>query len=925
MFFCLLMTLALLPFKPKAQIQDIVYVDTGFSIFVPKIIFNDISPLTCDTTIIQNNIGFQLAYDFMLLPSGFAYGYGIINSSQDTGFFVTSLNNPISNLMFSDQAITQDDKVEGMACDENAKAYAAGRGITRVNSACCNNFQETYIGDLPVGLECQGDITYRRGKFYMAAMGNRLVEVNMKDPGSSQVIMEFPPWVLPVHGLATVQVDCDSVATYALGRADDHSEVYLIDFDNLTVNLVCDIPVAAITGAGSITECALPPCALFVDLDNDNSSIAFWGNYCAEPFCQGPVAVADTDVVILSMANTLDSLELVLSDALDGSAEYLETNISNANLTVLGNGSGTIKFLNNGPATLADFEAALGSVFYQNTATAPTYGLRQVKVTGWSQGEESILSTADLPLSNDVLKTTATATLPNCHGSLDGSLLAQATAGTAPYTYQWQTGSTDSLLTGIAAGTYHVTVSDAGGCMERDSFTLGEPDLLLPAIEYNGLPAICDQSAVLTAQAVGGTPPYSFDWGNGATTASNTNLGPGDYPLTVTDANGCTATASYNIGTGQSVEVQQQATICEGQQMNWNGLTLDSDTTVCLTVTLHNGCDSTTCLTLTINPLPQPVIAVEGTLCNGGEVELTVGDGFESVFWLPGGVGPTIQVSGDGDYRVVVSNSFGCTASASVTVAPALFTNLIVTDPSCHGRLDGGISFGWANGGTPPYLYSINGTDFTQLTIFDHLPAGDYQATVKDALGCEINIDLILIEPPPLSINAGPDATILLGEAITIYAEASPSNLTVSWQPSDYLDCNLCDDPTASPPSTIDYTATISFGNGCEASDTVRITVEETGAYYIPNAFSPNQDGINDVFSVYGGRSMVKVVLMEVYDRKGGLAFSASDIPANRYDKGWTGKIGDELAQTGAYTYRFLLEFTSGKVETVTGTVTLVR
>lgn len=921
-FFALVLTV----FMPnQLTAQDITYVDTGFSIFVPKIIFNDINMQTCESTVLENDAGWNLAFDFMLLPSGSAFVFGVSNSTSDTILFASYLPTPNSTNTLHSQGITYNHNIQGMACDENEKAYAAGRGITRINTICCNNYQETYLGDLPLGLECQGDITYRRGKFYMAAMGNRLVEVNMKDPGSSQVIMEFPPWVLPVHGLATVQVDCDSVATYALGRADDHSEVYLIDFDNLTTSLVCDIPVAAITGAGSITECALPPCSLFVDLDHDNSSIAFWGNFCQAPFCQPPISVADTDVVILSMANTLDSLELVLSGMLNGPTEFLETSIGNGNLTVLGNGSSSLKFLNNGTATLADFEAALKSVLYQNGATTLAYGMRRVSVTGWSEGVASIVSTADLPLSNDVIQTTATATMPSCHALADGSIAVQVTVGTAPFSYQWQLGGTDSLLTNIGAGSYSVTVSDANGCVGRDTFTLTEPSQLSASIINAGATAICDNSGKLLGIASGGTGPYNYSWSNNIFGAINNNLATGDYLLTTVDSNGCEATANYTIEMGDTVLVQQAAIICEGEAYPWNGQSLAVDTSLCHIITLPNGCDSTVCLSLTVNPAPQAAITATGSLCHGGTAALTVAGNFIAAQWSTGELEPSISVEVPGDYSVTVSNGFGCISTTSIYVAPNLAFDYTANEPTCFEQNNGSISIQIPSSGTPPYQYSIDSTSFSPSGFFGNLEAGIYWPTVMDAAGCKLTVMEDLQEPSPITLDAGPDLMVLLNETVNLNATTNLTAPIVLWQPSDFLDCPTCLSPVATPDNSITYTITVADVNGCEARDTVAITVSETGAYYIPNAFSPNEDGTNDWFTVFSDATVSRIISMEIYDRKGGLAFSAMDFPTNEEAKGWNGMIGKAAAMSGVFTYNIQLEFVNGKVEKVTGTVLLQR
>ncbi len=234
---CLVATVLLfVPFFLSAQ--KIVYVDTAFSIFVPKTIFGEIDVNTCADSLTEEELGLQYSYDVVMNSDGEMYGYGPMNGFiYDTVFFI-SLNEP-STFYLPPQSTTISQEIRGLTCDENGFIYSAGRGISKRNTLCCytgiiccDSWHEDYLGTLPPNMQCLGDITYRKGKFYLSAIGNKLVEVNMKDISKSQIIYDFPPGTLPIQGLTTVQLGCDSVVTYAIGRAWDHSIIYELDFDN---------------------------------------------------------------------------------------------------------------------------------------------------------------------------------------------------------------------------------------------------------------------------------------------------------------------------------------------------------------------------------------------------------------------------------------------------------------------------------------------------------------------------------------------------------------------------------------------------------------------------------------------------------------------------------------------------------------------
>jgi gliding motility-associated-like protein len=516
------------------------------------------------------------------------------------------------------------------------------------------------------------------------------------------------------------------------------------------------------------------------------------------------------------------------------------------------------------------------------------------------------------------------ATPPSCHDGQNGSILAQTTEGTAPYAYQWQAGGTDSLLSGLGAGSYVLSVTDATGCVERDTFTLVAPAELTAGISSGGLTTICNESGMLSATASGGTTPYSFAWSNGPTTLGNNGIGPGDYLLTVLDSNGCGATASFTLAAGDTVLVQSAAAICEGETYAWNGIVLGTDTTLCQVFTLPNGCDSTTCLSLAVNALPQPTITATGTLCNQGEVSLSVG-AFPAISWSNGGIGPSISVGQVGEYSVTVTNGAGCTATSSIEVAPAVSLDFSSSPPSCAGDSDGSISIALPGMGTPPFLYAIDSVSFAGQPVFDGLPPGEYWPSVLDATGCKVVAQAVFPAPTPIVLDAGSDVEISLGESVALAATTNLASPTVSWSPSQYLSCTACLAPVATPLGSIEYIVTVQDEHGCGAADSLFIKVAEASSVYVPTAFTPNGDGVNDRLTVFGDASIARVASFKVFDRWGGQVYDATDLPTNDTGQGWDGSFRGEEMPSGAYTFVITLLWVDGRASLESGSFTLLR
>ncbi len=872
-------------------------------------------------------------FDIVINTDGNYFGFGILQGFYDTLLIWYNYSDILNEFLtvigapgFPNFGFVFPDKhfVQGLSGDEAENVYAAGHGITKVSSDYFPSayYTERYLGDLPPNMYCLGDITYRDGRFYMASIANQLVEVNMKNPAKSKVVMDFPSGMLPVHGLATVQIDCDSFVTYAIGKAPGYSKVYEIDFDNWTVTEVCEVP-KTITGASSRNECSLPLCEVFMDLDSNNSSLAFRGNYCADAICIPPVAIADADVAIYSTSGNLDSVSLLLYQVLNPGQEYLLASLFN-NLQIVGNGSAQLMLVNDGNTSLQDFIDAIESIQYFNDAVNITYGIRKVAVQAWSNGISSRLSFSELPIDNNALKLNAHLTEPLCHGNLNGSISVSTEGGVPPYNYVWQSGQTDTIISGLGAGNYILNITDAAGCNNPDTVILDEPEALMSSISYLGPLDLCNNSGQLLATASGGVGDYNFDWGNGLITELISQIGPGDYAVVVTDSNNCQITTGYSIPEGDSILLIETQFTCEGVGYSWKGNTYFQDTTVCEVTQLLSGCDSTICLKLMVYLLPQLSLETTGDFCNSNEVAISAGN-HPTYLWSNGANTSNISVSAPGNYQVTVTNSFGCEKIDTIQIPEGISFQHSEKAPSCFGLNDGVIEIYSVQGGVSPYNYILNDVNNSIDGNFSGLSSGDYLISVEDMNGCREEIPVSLEVPLSFFVDAGPDSEIGLGDAVALHANTNLLNPAISWQPSTWLDCTDCLTPLARPLETISYKIAITDTSGCVATDEVTISVDTKSHYYIPTAFSPNNDGINDHLCLYSDASVEAVLSFKVFNRWGDVVFDSGSVLPNVPASGWDGRFKGKDAEAGVYVFHAELLRADGTVDMASGEVVLLR
>lgn len=552
---------------------------------------------------------------------------------------------------------------------------------------------------------------------------------------------------------------------------------------------------------------------------------------------------------------------------------------------------------------------------------------------------------------------------PLCPGSSTGAIDLNISSKYAPFQFDWESGQQTRELRNLPAGSFQVTVTDEATCDTVLNFTLSEPPPLQVTARITKPTCNGGTDGAIEIQASGATPPYLFRFPGLPFSSSNRaeNLGVGDYLVTIRDANNCDfdtliAVRELELILDPSVEAITPPT-CTGfndgainvritngrapYQYDWkdgrgfqgvNSLTQVRAGSYDVEVRDANRCRGTFTFEVEDFPAIGLQIGTKDVSCFGdsdGQAQLTGsgGTGAYTYRWENGDTTSRRNALAVGTYRVSVQDSNNCLADTFLVInePPELIVlDTQVTPLVCYGDNSGQITLLGA-GGTPPYTYSIGSINFQTSNTFSNLAAGVYIATVRDARGCTAAVELFVPQPDLLQVYAGLDLTINLGEEAALQAIPSVFPVTYQWAPADLLNCSSCAAPRAVPLRNTLFSVTITDPQGCTATDDVAVIVVKNRPLFIPNSFSPDSDGANDFFTIYGGPSTRSIRLLRIFDRWGELLFEGEDLPPGSEPLGWDGQFRGKPLPAGVYVYYAEVEFIDGEVLPVKGDVTLIR
>ncbi|KAA3641161.1 MAG: gliding motility-associated C-terminal domain-containing protein [Bacteroidetes bacterium] len=371
--------------------------------------------------------------------------------------------------------------------------------------------------------------------------------------------------------------------------------------------------------------------------------------------------------------------------------------------------------------------------------------------------------------------------------------------------------------------------------------------------------------------------------------------------------------------------------LCTGDSIFINGQWFSED--IILRDTLLNayGCDSLVITSLVFADLNVKIEQIQPVFCHGDStaiIEAVVSSSEQEyeVFWSTGDQNITIEDLPAGNYQVVVSDDFGCKATDSIQVEqPKSIKASWETQLDCNNPGKAFLNVLSVSGGTPPYLYSLANHQFQSEHNF-LVESPSYQnLLIEDVFGCIENYENIEIDSE-LEVEIILEAPwIRAGDTIFLETIANFAPIDVHWDYSPFLSCLECFEPLAFPEETAGFTVSMQTKDSCWVDAHVTIFVDQRIDVYIPTAFSPNGDGINDYFAIFGGSQVNKILLLEIFDRWGNLVFRKKDFLPNDENSGWDGMLNGRLMGAGVFVYRTIVETHKGKALDYNGEFILIR
>ena len=816
-----------------------------------------------------------------------------------------------------------------MVCSADSVLYIARGGLASYD---LKTGIGTYHGDFPNFFDSGGDMIFQNGKLYLVGASNQLLEINIEDPSASIIVASFPqiPIERQIYGIASNVYDCDSsdmflIVGVQINNFDQREyDIYSLDFSTQQIGLLCTGAGAYYyTGSTTYNEYLTSDCSVRLNLDKNNSSGADSADYQVTVCGSGPVFVSDTSDMELYSGYRIDSLRLRLIPLMPG--ETLVAGATPPTLTLTGQNSEQLTFSNPGNVLFHDFQSALRSVYWQYTGGGSLLpGQRTVEVIVFARGGRQDTAMAYLSLVG-LPQAGRDTSITRCANNTAFNLSALLSLDASPGGVWWPALPGDLFDPAImATDTFQYIVSGGGECPPDTAVIIIIVQPLLVFSLGSDADLCTGDTLVLETSSVA-------SWQGGTQTTTFDVVEAGLYWAEMTNVHGCTFRDSISVSLLPIQTTQENIQRCFGQSYNWNGQLLNSDTIICVTFSSLNGCDSTHCLTLDFfDVLTQPLITGDTTFCHGSSATLST-TGFAAYQWsVPDANTANLEVMETGLYLLTVTDTNGCTAMAeqSVTESAAILASWDLMPPDCAGSSNGWIELQTIQGGAAPFSYRFNGEAATSEPFFDNLASGMYAIEIQDAAGCMSDTLLSLSETLPLTVYLGPDLQIPPGGSSQLSAQVGSAQGVVSylWSPATGLACADCPDPAVSVANTAIYTLIVTDANGCTAVDSIRISVQNLDFVYVPNVFSPDDDGVNDFFGVFADPDRVQAVeLLRVYDRWGSLVHESTGGSINDTTSGWNGLYRGGLLAQGIYVWYASIRLTDGTLLEKSGDVLLQR
>lgn len=619
--------------------------------------------------------------------------------------------------------------------------------------------------------------------------------------------------------------------TYVVTVTDDQgcSKVDSIDLNNSTVlnaTLSSTDPACLGLGNGSAS----------ISMDDGTAPFTYeWSTGSMDTIISGLIAGEYMVTVVDSNGcNLIETITLVYQDTI-----YTTISTVDPTCTGIDNGLAAVTAVgNNSPFTYAwsDYNSQVTDTAFN--LSAGTYYVTVRDAIGCMAYDSASLSNTS-PLS-----VTFTITDAYCSTNSNGSLEADVQNATGPVSFEWSTGSNDTLISGLSYGQYQVTITDSLDCMIVDSATVDVMNVLSLTLQGSDPTCFGLNDGAASAMVTGAIDPISYLWSTGDTTMTLSGLTYGEFILTATDDSNCVVfdtivlsqpdslvltLAGINVSCfgfdDGSISMEIAGGTSPYLNFNWsNGdITQNADSLsediYYITITDNNGCTAVDSMAIT-EPVPLLVEAeTSGYTCNGqnGSVSLSVAGGMYpyNILWSNGDTMSDLTELENGTYYYSITDMNGCMFADSVILDidfPMTVTVDVQADPSCYGYSNGSIGV-TATGGLTPYLYMWYDQDSVAMTgsSLAGLSSGSYFLTVYDSVGCTSTQTIILTDPVQISVNGTIQDALCYADStgqISISAVTGVSPITYNWITGD-------DEASIDSLGAGTYSVTVTDANSC--------------------------------------------------------------------------------------------------------------
>ena len=819
----------------------------------------------------------------------------------------------------------------------------------------------------PDSLLITSTCNYTKNKLIGISLLNQIIEIDTQ-ADTYQYLFTLPTQYLGYDFISIMQDDnCDEnniLLNSLIGLG-----VFKIDFINKDLIQVC---TTSLTDNGIASPHPYLSC---LDLDKNNSTTNQPKDYRATLCSSGSLSICDSDIKVKTRPGFADSMRVWISSGIKdlGNEQLTLVGALPAGVTQkTKNGEWWFYFPKD--YAEANIENLIKQIRYTNSKATPTLGERQITFYLYTAKVVSDPAVAHIFISKpqtskqdysactgktltingiNIKKDTAFCTALKGKEGCDSTHCVTVTfsakqIGTAKQNVCFGETYIFKGVTYSKSGIYKDTLKSSQGCDSIVTYTFsvlnkkegatkasicfgqsydfygknltqsGDYEYIINAANA------CDSTVKLTLSVLPkkeGTAKASICFGVNYDFYGKNLTQSGDYEHVINAANTCDSTVKLTLSVLPKKEGATKASICFGQTYDFYGKNLTQSGDYEHIINAVNVCDSTVKLALSV--LPKKEGSTKVSICFGGNYDfygknLTQSGDYEHVInavnvcdstvkltlsVLPKKEGSTKvsicfgqtydfygkNLTQSGDYEHVVKNATACDSMVKLTLNVLPRKEFLQKATTCEG-----------------VAYNFYGDVLTK--------SGNYEKMFKTKTGCD-SLEKLTLQVVPLPILTLPtDITLTEGTSVKIKATVKADSLkSIAWLPATFLDKDDALEVTTTPTENIDYQVVVKNKNGCEVKASIKVFLKAKKKIFAPTAFSPNEDGFNDLFEVFLKADEGAVESYEIYDRWGNLIYQNAEP--------WSGKDSSE----GVYTYLVKVKWNDGKVSALSGDVTLTR